>query len=188
MFSKLFCSRLKLIQAANVRAVPARFTCSAGKSRFCSSQLHNSYLNDDCLHSSSTSISSSNTSNYSLFNTSNYSSSYSSFDVSSYSSSDSSSNLSNFQISSSRKSFLLNSSIKLIAYGVVAFVIYEFSKNRSLYAVHAKQLNPELNQDELAKQYGKFDKRFRTITIDELNKHNCKENRIWVAFREGKIR
>ena len=180
MFSKLFCSRLKLIQAANVRAVPARFTCSAGKSRFCSSQLHNSYLNDDCLHSSSTSISSSNTSNYSLFNTSNYSSSDSS--------SDSSSNLSNFQISSSRKSFLLNSSIKLIAYGVVAFVIYELSQNRSLYAVHAKQLNPELNQDELAKQYGKFDKRFRTVTIDELNKHNCKENRIWVAFREGKIR
>ena len=43
----------------------------------------------------------------------------------------------------------------------------------------------EVNQDELAKQYGRFDKRLKTITIDELNKHNCKENGIWVSFREG---
>ena len=65
----------------------------------------------------------------------------------------------------------------IVCGSLLAFLIYELNTK----PVKAK----EVNQDELAKEYGKFDKRFRTITIEELNKHNCKENGIWVSFREG---
>lgn len=74
-----------------------------------------------------------------------------------------------------KKSFL--SPNALVCGSILALLIYE---------LNAEQVNAkEVNQDELAKEYGKFDKRLKTITIEELNKHNCKENGIWVSFREG---
>ena len=65
----------------------------------------------------------------------------------------------------------------LVCGSILALLVYELNTDPVL----AK----EVDQDELAKKYGNFDKKFKTITIDELNQHNCKENRIWVSFREG---
>lgn len=89
--------------------------------------------------------------------------------------------------SNANKSFFLNyqKTLKFFAKSsVLAIIIYQINHQIDL---KAKESKPEqvLNQDELAKQYGRFNKKFKTIKIDELNKHNCKENRIWIAFREG---
>lgn len=78
---------------------------------------------------------------------------------------------------STKKSFL-GPSFLVCGSVLASFLIYQLNTE----PVKAK----EVNQDELAKEYGKFDKRFKTITIDELNQHNSKGNGgIWVSFREG---
>lgn len=97
----------------------------------------------------------------------------------------SSSNRENDFTSFSNENLFFKNSFKLILCATIALIIYRLDQEKfsPFKRINAK----ELSQDELAKQYGKSNKNLPTITIDELNKHNCKENRIWIAYREGKL-
>lgn len=95
---------------------------------------------------------------------------------------------SSYQSFSSKSNFNQNfhsTALKFVLLGSAFTTFgYLFFRSKDLCEpVLAKEA--ELDQDELAKQYGNYDKRFKTITDDELSRHNCKENRIYVAFKEG---